>query len=87
MTNAVVLGITLGLAGVIGGVVGFVLCKVYRKRRHRQNITAFTGYDAVGDYKPPSLMSISTASQVFWAYKAFSSFGIDKSKLSLWTFD
>lgn len=64
MTNAVIIGVTLSIAGVIGGFVCFILCKVYRKQKHRQNIPSYTGYDAVGDYKPPSLMSISTASQV-----------------------
>lgn len=64
MTNATIIGVTLSLAGVIGGFVCFILCKVYRKRKHRHNIPSYTGYDAVGDYKPPSLMSISTASQV-----------------------
>ncbi|XP_052711562.1 synaptotagmin-5-like isoform X1 [Crassostrea angulata] len=63
MTNAAIIGVTLSLAGVIGGFVCFILCKVYRKRKHRHNIPSYTGYDAVGDYKPPSLMSISTASQ------------------------
>lgn len=63
MTNAVIIGVTLSIAGVIGGFVCFILCKVYRKQKHRQNIPSYTGYDAVGDYKPPSLMSISTASQ------------------------
>lgn len=64
MTNAAIIGVTLSLVGVIGGFVCFILCKVYRKRKHRHNIPSYTGYDAVGDYKPPSLMSISTASQV-----------------------
>ncbi|KAK3097765.1 hypothetical protein FSP39_012990 [Pinctada imbricata] len=63
MVSVVVLGVVLGVTGVVVSVVLLVICKMYRKRKHRHCIPSYSGYDAVGDYKPPSIMSVSTTSQ------------------------
>lgn len=63
MVSAVVLGIICGVTGVVVATVIVVICRMYkRKYRHRTCVPP-CGYDAVGDYKPPSLMSISSGSQ------------------------
>lgn len=63
MVSAVVLGVVCGVTSVVVGVVITIICRLYRKRQHHMCIPP-SGYDAVGDYKPPSLMSISSGSQV-----------------------
>ncbi|XP_071137354.1 synaptotagmin-C-like isoform X1 [Mytilus galloprovincialis] len=62
MVSAVVLGVVCGMTGMIVAVVIVIICRTYRKRKHRTCLSP-CGYDAVGDYKPPSLMSVSTSSQ------------------------
>lgn len=63
MVSAIVLGVVCGITGMIVAIVVVIVCRTYRKRKHRTCLSP-CGYDAVGDYKPPSLMSVSTSSQV-----------------------
>lgn len=63
MLHPAIPAVLCGVVSVGIIVTTFLLCRHLKKRRHQMCIPN-CGYDAIGDCKPPSLMSVSSTSQV-----------------------
>ncbi|KAL3881963.1 hypothetical protein ACJMK2_028345, partial [Sinanodonta woodiana] len=63
MLSLVGVGVLCGISIVAIIIAVILLCRLYRKRSHRTCIPPFGGYDAIGDCKPPSLISVTSTSQ------------------------
>ena len=66
MVSTVLLGALCGASAVAVVVVVVVCCFLYRRRCSRRgHLSQASGiYEAIGDYKPVSVMSVSSGSQV-----------------------
>ena len=64
MLHPVVPAVVCGISAVGILITVVLLCRHLRKRKHRTCVST-CGYDAIGDCKPPSLMSVTpSTSQV-----------------------